>query len=148
MPVQIGYCNGSNTTLNCLEYHRDSEVNIPCEDIILLVARKDEIIDGTIDTSTVKPFICPANVAVELYSTTLHYAPCNGTNEDGFRVIIVLPKGTNTEKPEIVPKDQEDKMLLARNKWLIAHPDSNEAKNGAYVGLKGENINTKSLIGE
>ena len=28
MPIQIGYCNGSNHRLNCLEYHRDSEVDI------------------------------------------------------------------------------------------------------------------------
>lgn len=25
MPIQIGYCNGTNTKLNCFEYHRDSE---------------------------------------------------------------------------------------------------------------------------
>ena len=24
MPIQFGYCNGTNTMLNCLEYHRDS----------------------------------------------------------------------------------------------------------------------------
>ena len=27
MPVQLGWCNGHNTKLNCLEYHRDSEIN-------------------------------------------------------------------------------------------------------------------------
>ena len=26
MPIQIGWCNGHNTKLNCLEYHRDSEL--------------------------------------------------------------------------------------------------------------------------
>ena len=25
MPVQLGWCNGHNTKLNCLEYHRDSD---------------------------------------------------------------------------------------------------------------------------
>lgn len=29
MPIQVGYCNGYNTKLNCLEYHRGSELNIP-----------------------------------------------------------------------------------------------------------------------
>ena len=24
MPYQLGWCNGKNTKLNCLEYHRDS----------------------------------------------------------------------------------------------------------------------------
>ncbi len=28
MPIQVGYCNGTNTKLNCLEYHKDSEINI------------------------------------------------------------------------------------------------------------------------
>ena len=28
MPIQLGMCWGHNTKLNCLEYHRDSEVNI------------------------------------------------------------------------------------------------------------------------
>jgi hypothetical protein len=34
MPIQIGYCNGTNTKLNCVEYHRDSEINIPADDIV------------------------------------------------------------------------------------------------------------------
>ena len=28
MPFQMGWCNGHNTKLNCLEYHRDSEFNL------------------------------------------------------------------------------------------------------------------------
>ena len=28
MPYQFGCCNGHNTKLNCLEYHRDSEFNL------------------------------------------------------------------------------------------------------------------------
>ena len=35
MPVQLGWCNGHNTKLNCLEYHRDSEFNLGTEDFIL-----------------------------------------------------------------------------------------------------------------
>ena len=30
MPIQLGWCNGHNTKLNCLEYHRDSELNLGC----------------------------------------------------------------------------------------------------------------------
>ena len=60
--------------------------------------------------------------------------------DPGFRVAVVLPKGTNTEKPEILPTDPEDRLLWARNKWLLAHPESAEAAHGAYVGLTGENL--------
>ena len=41
MPVQMGWCNGHNTKLNCLEYHRDSEFNLGTEDFILLLARQE-----------------------------------------------------------------------------------------------------------
>ncbi|MDD3921584.1 MAG: DUF4867 family protein [Eubacteriales bacterium] len=139
MPIQIGYCNGYNKALNCLEYHRDSEVNIPANDIVLLVASLQKVREGKLDTAEVEAFLAPAGTVVQFYETTLHYAPCNPKGEAGFRVAVVLPKGTNTDKPEITVKNWEDKLLWARNKWLIAHPDSNEAKQGAFVGLTGKN---------
>lgn len=140
MPIQIGYCNGHNTKLNCLEYHRDSEINIGTKDFILLVARRDDIKDGKVDTSKVKAFLAKAGEVVEIYATTLHYAPCDGNTGDGFKVIVVLPKGTNESMPSFTPKNDEDKWMTACNKWLLAHSESDEAKNGAYVGLTGENI--------
>ncbi len=145
MPIQIGYCNGNNTKLNCLEYHRGSEINIPSNDMILLLAKADEIQRGKLNTKKVKAFRVPKGTVTLVYETTLHYAPCNNVvngqvSSEGFRVIVVLPKDTNTAKPQITEKNLEDKMLWAKNKWLIAHPDSNEAKSGAYVGLTGKNI--------
>lgn len=140
MPIQLGMCWGHNTKLNCLEYHRDSEVNIGTHDFVLLLAKEDQIVDGVLDTSQVKAFRVPAGVVVEVYATTLHYAPCHVSAADGFRVAVVLPKGTNTEKPDYEPANEEDKWMTARNKWLLAHPDSAEAKTGAHIGLKGENI--------
>lgn len=140
MPIELGMCWGRNTKLNCLEYHRDSEVNIGSGEFILLLAKQDEIVDGVLDTSLVKAFRVPAGVPVEVYATTLHYAPCHVNAEEGFRVAVVLPKGTNTAKPEYVPANEEDKWLTACNKWLLAHPESGEAAGGAHIGLKGVNI--------
>ncbi len=144
MPIQIGYCNGFNTKLNCFEYHRGSELNIPSRDIILLLASVNDIKKGKISTRKTKAFRVPAGTVVQVYETTLHYAPCcdikDGKPTDGFRVIIVLPKDTNTEKPTISEKNLEDKFLWAKNKWLLAHAGTNEAKNGAWVGLTGKNI--------
>ena len=93
-----------------------------------------------LDTACVKAFRVPAGVLVEVYATTLHYAPCEVPEEDGFRVAVVLPKGTNTAKPVFEAKNDEDTWMTARNKWLLAHPESNEAKNGAHIGLRGINI--------
>lgn len=139
MPIQIGYCNGQNNKLNCLEYHRDDEVNICATDIILLLARQEEMHNFTLNTECVKAFYVPAGTAVMLRSGTLHYAPCHVGKDTYFKVAVVLPWGTNTEMAEIKPKSREDYLLWGRNKWLMAHPDAPEAKQGAYVGLQGEN---------
>lgn len=51
LPVQFGYCNGHNTKLNCLEYHRDSEFNLGTEDFVLILALEGQIKEGKLDTS-------------------------------------------------------------------------------------------------
>lgn len=146
MPCQLGWCNGRNTRLNCLEYHRDSEFNLGTEDFILLLARQEEIVDGVLDTARVKAFRVPAGVLVEVYATTLHYAPCHCDAAKGFRVLVALPWGTNTGRPAMENKTAEDPYLTARNKWLLAHPDSDEARGGAKVGLTGKNIDIADVI--
>lgn len=149
MPIQVGYCNGNNTKLNCLEWHIGSELNIPSNDMVLLLAPLQSVKNGKLNTSAVEAFYVPKGTVVQVYETTLHYAPCNAVKDgvvskEGFRVIIVLPKDTNTEKPKIEEKNLNDKLLWARNKWLIAHADSSEAKAGAFVGLTGINIDIAS----
>jgi hypothetical protein len=139
MPIEMGYCNGYNTKLNCLEYHRDSEVNIAQTDFIALLGKQELISDWRFDTGKVEAFLVPAGTAVEFYATALHYAPCSKSNSV-FRVAVVLPRGTNFEKPKINVLNAEDKLLAASNKWLLAHKDADEAKNGAHVGLDGVNI--------
>ena len=139
MPVQLGMCWGRNTKLNCLEYHRDSEFNVGTHDVILLLAKQDEIVDGMLDTAKVRAFRVPAGVLVEVYATTLHYAPCHTDEAEGFRVAVALPRGTNEAKPAIKAITEEDQLLWARNKWLLAHEDSAEAGQGAAVRLSGDN---------
>ncbi len=138
LPVQIGYCNGDNHALNALEYHRSSEINIAVTDMILLLgALQDVQEDYTYDTALAESFLIPAGTAVELYAATLHYAPCTAA-EGGFRCVVILPSGTNT-KLTFTPGDEgEDRLITAKNKWLIAHPDA--GIEGAFCGLKGENI--------
>lgn len=146
MPFDFGYCSGHNTRLNCLEYHRDSEFNLGTEDFILLLARQDEIENGRLDTAKVKAFRVPAGTLIEVYATTLHYAPCQAQAGKGFRVLVSLPAGTNTSYSQKLPPDPMDALLFARNKWLIAHPEAAEAAQGAVVGLEGENLDIKAYI--
>ena len=138
LPVQIGYCNGHNKKLNALEYHRNSEINIAVTDLILLIGHQQDVEpDYTYDTSKVEAFLVPAGTGIEVYATTLHYAPCH-VNEGGFQCVVVLPKGTNTDLTFPTAKTGEDKLMTAKNKWLIAHEDAKI--EGAFNGLKGENI--------
>ena len=146
MPVQLGWCNGHNTKLNCLEYHRDSEFNLGTEDFILLLAKQDEIENGKLDTGKVKAFRCPAGVLLEVFATSLHYAPCHTDPAKGFKVMIALPKGTNTARPTLTPVSSEDKLLWACNKCRLAHPSTTEAAHGALVGIVGENIDLQTEI--
>ena len=107
---------------------------------ILICSEQDVEDDFTYDTSKMEAFEAPAGAVLEFYGTTLHYAPCNGS-EEGFRVAIVLPKDTN------LPLDEkhaggEDKHLTAKNKWLIGHPEGG-LPEGSPMGLIGENVRIK-----
>lgn len=138
LPVQIGYCNGHNKKLNAVEYHRNSEINVAVTDLVLLIGHQQDIEpDHTYDTSKIEAFLVPAGTGIEVYATTLHYAPCH-VNEGGFQCVVVLPKGTNTDLTFQTEKMGEDSLMTAKNKWLIAHEDAKIA--GAFNGLKGENI--------
>ncbi len=139
VPIQIGYCNGFSTVLNCLEYHRCSEIAITCDDIVLLLADQRDIDNGMLDMGRIQAFFVPARTGYELFATTLHYAPC-APADAGFRVAIILPKGTNMPIPKFSAICAEDRLLAGCNKWVLAHPDSPEAHAGATVGLTGRNI--------
>ena len=138
LPIQTGYCNGHNKKLNAVEYHRNSEINVAVTDLVLLIGHQQDIEpDHTYDTSKIEAFLVPAGTGIEVYATTLHYAPCH-VNEGGFQCVVVLPKGTNTDLTFQTEKTGEDSLMTAKNKWLIAHEDAKIA--GAFNGLKGENI--------
>jgi hypothetical protein len=139
MPVQIGYCNGRNATLNGLEYHRGSEIDVAATDLVLLLGRLQDVKDGCYLSEDVEAFFVPKDTALQLYETTLHFAPCK-TSSEGFRCIVVLPRGTN-EPLENDKSKYGDKRLFARNKWLLAHPDRKPLiEKGAWPGITGDII--------
>lgn len=138
LPIQVGYCNGHNYKLNAVEYHRSSEINVAATDAILILGMQQDITDDfTYDTGLMEAFFVPAGTAVEIYATTLHYAPCSA-NEDGFKVGIVLPAGTNYPLEE-AHQGWEDSLLTAQNKWLIGHAEGG-LDAGVHIGLNGKNL--------
>lgn len=141
MDVQVGYCNGRNSTLNGLEYHKGSEVNVFATNGVLLLGLTTNICDNHFNVEDVEAFFLPKGSAVEIYQTTMHFAPCK-VEDNGFKAVVILPKGTNQAldtKREI--KEEEDKLLFMKNKWLIAHPQRTPLiEKGAFGGIIGENI--------
>lgn len=140
MDVEFGFCSGRNEKLNAVEYHRSSEIDIAATDLVLMLGRQQDIDYGsnTYETKNIELFFVPKGTAVELYATTLHYAPCRENNEE-FRCGVVLPKGTNLPL-QVKPENKgENQLLFAVNKWLIGHSESGVDKDGGFIGLVGEN---------
>ena len=144
MPIQIGYCNGKNTTYNGFEYHKGSEINVAATDLMLVLGHVWQIENNCFHVGNETVFFVPQGTAIELYGTTLHLSPCRVT-DDGFRAVVVLPRGTNTplsEKPE--NRTGENRLLLQTNKWVLSHPDREPLmQQGAWPGLIGENRELK-----
>lgn len=139
MPIQIGYCNGRNSTLNGLEYHLGSEINIAVTDIVLILGKLQDVRDWKYESEKVEVFFVRKGTALQLYETTLHFAPCQ-TSLEGFKCLVILPKGTNEPLANNKTK-YGDKLLFARNKWLLAHPERKVLiDKGAWSGITGKNI--------
>lgn len=139
LPTETGYCYGHSKMLNATEWHTSSEINIAATDLVLILGHLWEIEDGNIDSSMFKAFYLPKGTAIEVFATTLHYCPCQ-VSDDGFRCVVCLPKDTNTA----LETELSDKRITAKNKWLIAHVE-NEAKikQGAVAGITGINYEIK-----
>lgn len=143
MPIQIGYCNGNTDRLNALEYHKCSEIDVAATDLVLLLSDVRKLNQNHLDSSSVVGFYLPEGTPVELYSTTLHFAPCK-VKDSGFKSIIILTDETNQPRKEYIqPISMEDQLIWMKNKWLIAHKDSIPASKGAYIGIDGDNIHIK-----
>ena len=139
MPTQSGYCWGYNTLMNATEWHTGSEINVAITDLVLILGHIWDIEENKIDSSKMVAFYMPKGSAVECYATSLHYCPCQ-VSDSGFKSYVGLPKDTNTE----ITHNNTNPLLFAKNKWLLAHADSNEyKKDGAVLGITGKNLEIK-----
>ena len=140
MPIQIGYCNGRNTTYNGFEYHKGSELNIAATDCMLVLGHTWQIEQNTFTVGNETVFFIPKGTAIEMFQTTLHLSPCR-VDDLGFKMVVVLPHGTNTPlKEPPANREGEARLLLQTNKWVLSHPDREPLmKQGAFPGLIGEN---------
>ncbi len=143
MPVQAGYCNGPNSKMNAVEYHKSPEIFIAVTDSVQILGLLSDVHGfRSYDTAKAEVFFFPAGSVVECYPGTLHFSPCK-SEAGGFKSIIILPLTTNTPATEHIVRaeDPETRLLFMKNKWLIAHSERTPlVEKGAWPGLAGTNI--------
>ncbi len=139
LPAQAGYCYGYSNKLNAVEWHKSSEINVATTDLILFLGQVQDIVDRKIDSSKIKAFYVEKGEVIEVYATTLHFCPCQ-VSEEGFGAVVVLPKGTNVP----LEGEYEDKLMFRKNKWILSHVDNEGLiARGVIPGVTGENFEVK-----
>ncbi len=144
MDVQVGYVAGPNMRLNGLEYHKSPEILAALTDQVLLLGTWEDIdAPWHYDSSRLIGLYLYAGECIELYPRTLHFSPCR-VHDEGFKSLIVLPRGTNTPLSEQVLAQRipgtESQCLFMKNKWLLAHQERTPLiQKGAYPGITGPN---------
>jgi hypothetical protein len=146
--LQVGCVHGRNTKLNALEYHKSAEVVVPGADMVVFVGLASDIEwpAGSFDTSRAQAFFVPRGMTFTMFPWCLHYAPAHVSRQEGFRCAVVLPRGTNTDLDFTPAAGGENRLLLGKNKWVLAHADEPSLKaKSAHVGLSGRNTELKTL---
>ena len=139
LPTQVGYCFGHNNFLNATEWHTSSEINIAVTPLVLILGHVWDITDGKIDSSDFKAFFVPKGTVIEVYSTSLHFCPCE-VEKGGFGCVVGLPLDTNTPLDET----PENPLLFRKNKWIIAHEENTPLiDRGVVSGITGTNFEIK-----
>lgn len=140
--IEIGYCNGKSDRINAFEFHNCSELNLAGTDMLLFLSHRRELNGKTMSTEQAHAYFVPKGTAIEVYPTTLHFAPIR-VHTTGFKCLVILTAGTNT--PLSRERDADD-LLFQHNKWLLTHPENRRmVNNGAFVGLTGENTQIKPI---
>ena len=138
--AQIGLCWGYSSMMNAMEFHRCSEINIAATDLVLLLGLEYEMDGNEYSSDKIKAFYLAKGDAVEVYGTTLHFCPCQ-VSDEGFKCVVGLTEGTNDLLDK---KVNDDKLLFKKNKWILCH-DKNDAliEKGVYPGIHGINYEVK-----
>ena len=145
--IEIGYCNGQNTKLNALEWHNCNEVNVYGTDVVLFLAKLDDLSDDyNLESSKIKTFFVPKNTSILLFNDTLHFSPCK-VDKGGFKAIIILSDATNTELEAsdiaYINKSNKnlDSLILKKNKFIICHREAaNLIQQNVKANINGINL--------
>ncbi|MCA9765200.1 MAG: DUF4867 family protein [Carnobacterium sp.] len=144
LPIEAGECAGNNTSFSAYEYHQGSEVNIVLTDVLMVLGKREQVVDGVFNAQEdAKIFYVPAGTLIEMYGATLHYSPCV-VDEPGFKVIVILIKGSN--EPFEGEFKTQNKEIVKTNKFQLVHETrKDKIAEGIKVGLVGELIVLKPI---
>ena len=144
--LQAGWMYGRNSSVAALEYHKCAEVMLAGTDMIVFVGLVQDISwpEGTYDLSRVQAFLLPRGAVCEIAPCSLHGAPLHARKAEGFRSIVILPRGTRAELDFPPSTGGEPRLLQGRNTWLIAH-SSGSRDASLHLGLKGREIELTTL---
>lgn len=144
LPVEAGECAGNNTSFSAYEYHQGSEVNLVMTDIVMVLGKREQIVDGIFNAQEyAKLFYVPAGTVIEMYSTTLHYSPCV-VHKSGFKVIVILIKGSN--QPLENNFKSKNEQIIKKNKFQLVHETrKDKIEQGIKVGLTGNLIEVRPI---
>lgn len=147
--LEFGYVNGKNSLLNAVEYHNSLEVNIAATPMVISVGSFSDIVNQHYDSNNLEFFYVPKDTTFFIFPKVLHFSPYR-VLESGFKCGVILPYKTNMNFVKSKEtKTMEDRFLFKTNKWLLAHNEHEAAKkNGAFVGLIGENIEINCIRGK
>ncbi|MDR1421087.1 MAG: DUF4867 family protein [Treponema sp.] len=142
MDGEIGVCWGHNHYMNGLEWHNCTEVTIAASPLVVMLGDLRDMENGRLDSYKVEAFFVEAGQVIEIYSTTMHLAPCEV--REGFNCLVILPRGTNY--PLDAAAEKHDPALHSRNKWMVAHEENKKMiEYGSPPAIYGPNWEIRPL---
>ncbi|MDN2453353.1 DUF4867 family protein [Lactobacillus sp. UCMA15818] len=144
MNFTAGECTGQTQSFSAVEYHQGSEINIMLTDVVMVLGKRNQIINGFFNAAKdATLFFIPAGTVIEMYGDTLHYSPIK-VHQEGFKAVVMVLQGTNQALPNNFCS--ENTWIVKKNKFQAAHAiRKDKIAKGVIVGVSGELIKLKQI---
>jgi hypothetical protein len=146
--LQVESVQGRNARLDALEYHKCVEVVVAGTDMVALMGLVCDIVwpAGTFDVSRTRAFYVPRGTVYEVFPWCLHSTPVHVHEAEGFRCIVIQPRGAHAPVDFTPDPGGEGKLMRGRNTWLISYVNESGVPGAStHRGLKGRVIELKTL---
>ena len=146
--LQVESVQGRNARLDALEYHKCVEVVVAGTDMVVLMGLVCDIVwpAGTFDVSRTKAFYVPRGTVYEVFPWCLHSTPVHVREAEGFRCIVIQPRGAHAPIDFTPDPGGEGKLMRGRNTWLISYVNEAGVPGAStHRGLKGRVMELKTL---